>query len=424
MPDPGSDLPRFLEAVAEHGDVVAFPLGGHERVLVSDGAFVARFLQEAPDETRRAPINVATATVTGDGLLSSVQPRWQPRRKVVQRGLSPRHVRRHLRLFAENTTRWLAGLVDDGEVDLAARIADLTLENLGDAVFAADFRPVRPLLSRVLDGVLDTAAAANSGRDDEAAQGRLRTDVQELDRHLARLIEQRSDSPTGEEDVLSALVEAGRRDDEVFHAQWVRDEAITLMIAGHDTTALLTTTALSLLSRHPRVHRALRDDLQAAREAGVADEQLCEQVPLVRLVLQEALRLYPPVPVLHRVATSALDVGGYTVSAGRILVFCPWVQHRDPRNFAEPLAFDPWRFSEERRGAVGPAYLPFGGGRRLCAGNHMAMLQAAMIVSLVTLLADVDAGDDEPPLSFAVTLRLPTGLPARVRSAAVLGGSA
>ena len=417
MPDPDSDLLRFLEAVAAHGDVVAFSLGGRERVLVNDGTFVARFLQEAGDETRRAPINLATAVVTGDGLLSSEQPRWQPRRRVVQRGLSPRQVRGHLRLLADNTTRWLTGVLDDGEVDLAARVGELTLDNLGDAVFAADFRPVRPLLSRVLAGVLGTAAAANSGRVDQAAQERLHADVVELDAHLARLIAQRSGPATGAGDVLSVLVEAGRRDDDVFSERWVRDEALTLIVAGHDTTALLTTMALSLLARHPDVHRALRRELRAARNAGVPDEELCEQVPLVRLVLQEALRLYPPVPVLHRVATQALDVGGHTVAAGCILVFCPWVQHRDPRSFPEPLVFDPWRFSEQRRASVAVAYLPFGGGRRMCAGNHLATLQAAMIVSLVTLLADVETAQAEPRLEYAVSLRLPDGLPARVRSA-------
>ena len=415
MPDPETDLPRFLEAVAEHGDVVAFALGGQERVLVNDGEAVARFLQEAGDDTRQAPIAVATATVTGDGLLSSVPPRWQPRRKVVQRGLSPREVRKHLPLLARNTSRWTAELLRDGDVDLAARVGELTLDNLGDLVFAADFRPVRPLVARVLAGVLDTSTAANVGRVDEAAQDRLRDDVAALDAHLARLIGERSSSPSGGDDVLSVLVEAGRRDDGVFHERWVRDEAVTLLVAGHDTTALLTTMALWLLSRDPHVRSVLRADLRAARDAGTADEQLCERVPLVRWVLQEALRLYPPVPVLHRLTTDALDVAGHRVPAGRILVFCPWVQHRDPRRFSDPLTFDPWRFSEERRSAVGPSYLPFGEGRRMCAGNSLAVLEAATIVSLVTLDVDLDTEEAEPLLRYAVSLRLPEGLPARAR---------
>jgi cytochrome P450 len=417
MPDPTTDLLGFLEAVAAHGDVVAFDHGGRGRVLVNDGEAAARFLRDSADDTREAPISSSTAAVTGDGLLTSVQPRWQPRRLVLQRALSYRQVRQHADLLASSTSSWLAGLVHGGLVDLAARITELTLQNLGDVVFASDFRPLSALMSDVLTGVLHTAAAANAGRSDPAVQQRLLADVALLDAHLGDLIDARWEAAAPGDDVLSLLVAAARQEDDTFHRTWVRDEAVTLVVAGHDTTALLTTMALSLLSRHPDVHRVLRQELRAARAAGVPDAQLPEQVPLVRLVLQEALRLYPPVPVLHRLATQDLQVGGYRIPSGQLLVFSAWVQHRDPRSFTAPLDFDPWRFSPER-GAPGRAYLPFGAGRRICAGNHLATLQAAIIVSLVTLLADVDCADEEPALSCAVTLRLPAGLPARLTPAA------
>jgi cytochrome P450 len=423
MPDPGTDLLGFLEAAAAHGDVVAFDYGGRGRVLVNDGEAVARFLRDGDDDTRDAPISASTAAVTGDGLLTSVQPRWQPRRMVLQRALSYRQVRRHAQLLASNTSSWLAGLVHGGPVDLAARITELTLQNLGDVVFASDFRPLSSLMSDVLTGVLETAAGANAGRTDEAVQQRLLADVALLDAHLAELIDARWDAATPGEDVLSLLVAAARQEDETFHRRWVRDEAVTLVVAGTRHHGAADHNGAVAAVRHPEVHRILRQELAAARAAGAPDEQLPERVPLVRLVLQEALRLYPPVPVLHRLATQDLQVGGHRVPAGQLLVFSAWVQHRDPRRFAAPLDFDPWRFSPARGEAAGAAYLPFGAGRRICAGNHLATLQAAIIVSLVTLLADVDCAAEEPALSYAVTLRLPAGLPARLTPATDLRAS-
>ena len=415
LPDPTFDLPRFLEGVATQGDVVSFTHGGRKRVLINDAAFVARFLQEAGDETRDAPINESTAAVTGDGLLSSTEPRWRPRRLLVQRQLSHRKVREHLDVFADSTTAWLAGLTDGRAVDLHAQLTGLTLDNLGDTVFAADFRPLRELLSRVMTGVLSVAAAANAGLDDEGVRAALHSDVARVDELIATMTSERENANIVGTDVLSVLVAAARQQDDTFNTRWARDEALTLIVAGHDTTSLLTTLALSLLARHPHVREVLRGELRAARAEGTPQSNLCEEVPLVRHVLAETLRLYPPVPVLHRLATQDVTVQGHTVPAGTLLVFSPWVQHRDPRHFADPQAFDPWRFSDQRRAEVGPAYIPFGAGRRICAGNHFATLQSAMILTLVTLLADIETSPQEPALTYAVALRLRDGLPARLR---------
>jgi cytochrome P450 len=419
MPDPATDLLGFLEAVAAHGDVVAFDHGGRGRVLVNDGDAVARFLRDGDDDTRDAPISASTAAVTGDGLLTSVQPRWQPRRMVLQRALSYRQVRRHAAAAREQHEQ-LAGrprarrTCRPGGPDHRADPAEP-----GDVVFASDFRPLSSLMSDVLTGVLETAAGANAGRSDEAVQQRLLADVALLDAHLAELIDARWDAATPGEDVLSLLVAAARQEDETFHRRWVRDEAVTLVVAGHDTTALLTTMALSLLSRHPDVHRVLRQELAAARAAGVPDEQLPEQVPLVRLVLQEALRLYPPVPVLHRWRRRTCRSAATGSPPGSCWSSPPGCS--TGTRAASPRPWTSTRGASALSGAPpGPAYLPFGVGRRICAGNHLATLQAAIIVSLVTLLADVDCADEEPALSYAVTLRLPAGLPARLTPAADL----
>jgi cytochrome P450 len=143
---------------------------------------------------------------------------------VLQRALSYRQVRRHADLLASSTSSWLAGLVHGGPVDLAARITELTLQNLGDVVFASDFRPVSGLMSQVLTGVLHTAAAANAGRSDRrCSSGCSRTSPCSMG-HLAELIDARWDAAAPGDDVLSLLVAAARQEDDTFHRTWVRDE--------------------------------------------------------------------------------------------------------------------------------------------------------------------------------------------------------
>ncbi len=415
LPDPAADLLAFVQGAAAYGDAVGFEMGGVSRTLITDPDAAFEFLRQAPDAARDIPISAATAVVAGDGLLLTSGVNWQPRRLVIQKELSHRHVRDHTRLFLSNIESAFREWAAAGQVDLQQRVGALTLENLGDTVFATDFRPVRELLRGITELLLQTAEGANSGRTDDAVDTRLRGLVGQLDELIQVQVDERRQRSEPGHDILSVLTQAAAAGTAVFNDRWVRDEAVTLIIAGHDTTAFLTTMALVNLARHHHVRDQLREELQAAVDRGVDREQLVDEVPLVRLVLEETLRLYPPVAILHRLVTAPTAIAGVDVQPGSLLVFSPWVQHHDGRHFSEPQLFDPQRFQRDRRAEFGHSYIPFGVGRRICAGNHFAMLEAAMIVAIATLDYGIDLVDqDEPRIVSTVSLHVADGVPVQI----------
>ncbi len=392
-----------LEMVAEQGPITGFRYGGQERVLVNDPQAAHRILAEGTDEMRQTPITDTVRRLVGDGLVTSTSPNWRPRRLVIQRELS------HSRMLTQadsvmasvraRINEWCTG----EELNLQDQMAALTLDNLGNVVFGADFRSHRQLIRRAMPLLQKVVEDANAGQRDDAAYTELRATLDELDDSVDRLIGPGAWTGDRHARVIDVLYAAVRGGEPAFAGQWLHEEAVSLITAGHDTTAFLTTMATYLIAAHPQVMDGLRR--QAAQGFDTAQE-LLERVPLARQVVEETLRLYPPIAVLHRTATQPLEVGEFEVAAGTILVISPWVTHRDARFFPQPQRFDPERFSKERRGEISKnAYFPFGAGRRICVGNHLAVLQATLIVAL--LAADVDitlVQNRDPVVKIAMTM--------------------
>lgn len=422
LPDPAVDIAGFLESIAAAGDVVAYEHGGIDRVLVLDPAFVHSYLAEGGDASRDTPIFEAARGAVGDGLITTSNPRWRPRRLLLQRELSHRNVRRHLDTFAGNTAAMLDRWTEGARIDVQAEAGDLALRNLGDAIFATGFDDFRDLIFDAIGAMQVAVDAANRGTLTDAMIDARDAAAARLDELVQRLVDERRVEPVSGYDLFAVLEEALRHGDPAgaFTRSWLRDEAVTLIVAGHETTAFALTMACYLLARHPDVADALAREVDAAAARGVPDSDLADAVPFARHVLEETLRLYPPLPALHRIATSDLRVGGYDIVAGTMLVLSPWLLQRDARNWPQPLRFDPWRFAGERRRSLPRhSYLPFGAGPRLCAGNHFALLETAVAVSLLVRrhrLELVDPG--EPDIAEAGTsIRLARGLPATVRLA-------
>ncbi|WP_375425021.1 cytochrome P450 [uncultured Friedmanniella sp.] len=420
LPPYASDPTRFLSLVAGQGDVVSYRFGQEERVLVSDPAVVHEVLTAWPEESRWTPITRAAAPMLGDGLILAGAPSWRPRRLVVQRELTYRSVRRFAEAIVANTERalgtWLRG---DGDLDLQAEIGRLTLLNLGDTVFGADFGAFADVLLSTLRASQVAIDAAMAGRFDETERQALDEATARLDAVVQRLVDDRTVEPTTAADLLSVLLEARESGDPVFAGSWLRDEAVMLITAGHETTAFTTTMALRTLAGEPETAQRLRSELAAAVARGVAPAQLADEVPLTRQVVQEPLRLYPPLPALHRTAVADTELGGHAIAAGTLVVVSPHVLQRDPRSWPEPERFDPDRFATERRRELPRhAYLPFGAGARICAGNHFALLESALIVALATLRLDLDARDGPPRLVDSGTaLRCAGTVPVALRPA-------
>jgi cytochrome P450 len=189
----------------------------------------------------------------------------------------------------------------------------------------------------------------------------------------------------------------------------VRDEAMTLFVAGHETTAQAMAWSWYLLAQHPALFERLRN----------------EGMPYALLVMKEAMRLYPPAFVIGRSALQDLSIDGFAVRKGEVVLMAPWLLQRDPRLFDKPLHFDPDRFLPEREAALPKfAYFPFGGGRRICIGNQFALMEGQIILSTIAPRVSMELVSRRPiGLQPYITLRPKGGVRVRIHRTMASGAS-
>jgi cytochrome P450 len=208
--------------------------------------------------------------------------------------------------------------------------------------------------------------------------------VKKLDEIIYRIIRRRRESGVDEGDLLSMLLAAQDEEGNRMTDAQLRDEALTLYLAGHETTAVTLTWTLYLLSTHPEVEAKLLEELHRVlgeRPPAVGD---LRQLPYTERVVKESMRLFPPAYVVGREALNDFTLAGYKIPAGTQVLMSQWVIQRDPRFFAEPERFNPDRWTEEFiRKLPKYAYFPFGGGPRQCVGNAFAMMEAVLVLATI-----------------------------------------
>lgn len=203
----------------------------------------------------------------------------------------------------------------------------------------------------------------------------------------------RADPDPGRRDILSLLINARGEGGEEFTSREIRDQVMTLMFAGHDTSTSTLTFMLHELARHPEVTRQLREEQE--RVLGGADptpQQLEKELPYLDMVLDEVLRLYPPAWIGPRRAVREYEFGGYTVPRGAYVNYCSWASHRLPEVFPQPEAFIPDRFTRERKAALPRgAYVPFGGGSRICIGKRFGQTEVKLVATKLLQRLRIDS---------------------------------
>jgi cytochrome P450 len=215
---------------------------------------------------------------------------------------------------------------------------------------------------------------------------RLRQAVRELDRVIYSIIRARRTTNSHSPDLLQVLLDAQEEDGSQMTDEQVRDEMMTLFIAGHETTSVTLSWAWYLLAGHPEVEAKLVDELSSVldgRDAGVSD---LRALSYTEMVVKETMRLYPPAWVIGREALNEFEVHGYRLRAGTNVLMIPWITHRDARFYRESERFDPDRWSDDptRSGRLPRfAYFPFGGGPRVCIGAGFAMMEATLLLATI-----------------------------------------
>ena len=362
----------------------------------------------------------------GDGLLTSHGEAWRGHRLLTQPAFTASALSAaapHFVDAAADAVRRLDGL-RGGTVDLAGEMARLTLDGVGRALFGArlveDAAEVAGALRTVQDFTLRTVYAPVPGalrprlKDlPTPASARYRAAVRSLDRVVARVVDAGRLRPPGD-DLLSLLLRStssGAGGD-----RQVRDEVMTFLLAGHETTASALTWTLGLLSRHPDVRRRVLAELDAVLGGRAVHEADVPALPLLGAVLKESLRLFPPAWTLERRAQARDEVDGHVVPAGSTVVLSPYLTHRHPDVWDDPEGFDPDRWLGTGPDLPRGAYVPFGAGARRCIGGAFAVLEATLMLATLLRSTTIDLA---PATALRpvprITLTAGAGLPASVR---------
>ncbi len=422
-------LSLLSDAAGEFGDVVRFAMGPKTIYFFNHPDHAKHILADnAANYHKGMGLEQARRRILGDGLLTSEGETWRQER----RALSPAFRRERIAGFADVVTdagaalvQRLSARVDEGTVDLVSEMTALTMNVLGKTLLDADLTPLR-MLGPAFDVAQDQAMfemvtlGALPLWLPLPRNFRFRSARRQIEDSVRTLLAARDrDGVRGTDDVISLLLAAyGPERDADARWRGLRDELVTILLAGHETTASTLSWTWYLLAGHPEAAAAVHAEaVSVLGERPPVFEDLT-RLPRTTMVIQEAMRLYPPVWGLPRKALAADEIDGYRIPAGADVMVCPYTLHRNPRFWPDPDRFDPDRFAPS-----GPplghryAYIPFGAGPRVCVGSHLGMMEAVLVTAMVARKFRFELAGADPRPEPNLSLRVHGGLPVRVRPA-------
>ena len=332
----------------------------------------------------------------GRGLITTDGELWRRHRRIMAPAFDPRSVAGYAPVMTEVTEEMLAqwdALPERSEVDVAVAMMHTTLHIISRAMFSSDSDEIVDVVER---GVSEYQTTVRPNLLDllhfpewltELISPRMADGIlDEFDASVDRLLTERGRAPDAEpKDLLARLIAA--RDTETgggMTAQEVRDQVVTIFMAGHETTAQALAWTWYLLSQHPAAEAKLHEELASVLEGRTPRHDDVANLPYARMVLEEAMRLYPPAHTLGRQPIAADEVSGHRIPAGSTVLIVPWMLHRKPSLWERPDRFEPERFSPERAAARPRfTYLPFGAGPRICIGAAFAMEEGILILATI-----------------------------------------
>lgn len=415
-------LAMWPEAAYEQ-DVVRRSLLGATNLLVSAPSVVRHVLVDNPDNYRRTHASIRILRpITGDGLLLSTGDAWRLQRRTIAPALSPRMLpllTRHI-MTATNVLIAQLGTQVDQSINLLSVVQTLALDIAGQSMFSLQTRQhgtaMREMLTEygleyarptLFDMLLPASITTLRDRRRQRFQRRWMALIERIMRERMQL--EASDTPRDLFDLLRAA-----RDPETgagFTDMELRDQVATMILAGHETTAVSLFWALLLLAESPATQarvaaEAARLDLSPDRAAAALD-----QLVFTKAVVAETLRLYPPAFLMVRQAIAEDRVGDFRIPRGAVLMMAPWVLHRHRKLWRDPDLFDPTRFLPDAPAPERFAYLPFGAGPRVCVGAQFALAEANLVLASLVRSFHIRRETAEPVLPVAVVTTQPDHAP-------------
>lgn len=417
------DMLGFAQRCArELGDVVAWRMAHRRVYLISHPDLIEDILVTNNRNYIKDFSLRLYRPLIGNGLLTSEGDFWLRQRRLIQPAFLKPRLAAYGEVMAGFTQRMLTHWHDGLTLDIHEQMMELALhiaaKTLFDADIAANAHEVGEALEAALRSI-DTRLLFHPPLWVPTPSNlRLKRAVARLDRIVYQMIEQRRASGKDHGDFLSILLHARDEDDgSRMTDQQLRDEAMTLFLAGHETTALALSWTMYLLAQHPDVTARLVQELDTVLGGRLPTAADVPRLRVTEQIVMEAMRLYPPAYGLARENLATCEIGGFHVPKGTTLYFLQWVVHRDPRFFDRPEAFLPERWTPAFQQRLPKyAYFPFGGGPRLCIGNSFAMMEAILILGTLFQQFRVElVPNQEIKIWPSITLRPKHGIKVVIR---------
>lgn len=410
----------FMEKVGRtHPYMAQWRLGLQRCFALNHPDLVREVLTVRHRDFNKGVSNAKLAMILGQGLITSDGELHDRQRPILQPGFGPRQISAYAQVMLEESTRFQDRWASEQEVNINEEMRLLALWIICRAIFDLEVddafaRGIGDGLTLWLEAFRKSFHPSSLSADllpPEISQ-RLEPARKTMDEAIYELIDQRRNEGARGSDLLSTLIRGLEHPETSMSDEQLRDELMTLVLAGHETTSNGLTFAWHLLALHPDEESKLHEELDAVLGSRPASVDDTEALPYAKAIFLEAMRLYPPVWLIDRRANKDTEVGGVRIPKDSIVLMPQWVLHRDPRFFEDPDAFRPERWIREptdKRPKY--SYYPFGGGPRVCLGEPFAMAEGVLVLASIAQNWRIRSVSDEvPELLPSIVLRPEGGM--------------
>ena len=410
-----------LRVAREQPEIVKLRVGFIPTVMIGAPAMAHEVLATKHASFVKAPgLAVFLRPLLGNGLLTSERAIHTRQRRLIAPAFAHKRIASYASTMAERSARFASSLSDGRVLDIAESMMKLTLEIVGKTLFDAEVGSNADEVGNAVTVAMSCAMTQVSSLVPippfvpTPLNLKNRRAVAQLDAILYRIIRERRAQGGDRGDLLSMLLATQDEDGASMSDQQIRDEAMTLFLAGHETTANALSWAMYLLAKNPDARAQLEAEVDALGRVPSYDD--LKQLPWTLAVLKETLRLYPPAYILARRAIEDVTIGRHVIKKHTIVLLNVLGIHRRPDLFPSPDAFDPERFlGDAEKQLPRCAYMPFGAGPRICIGNHFALMEGHVVLASLLKRLRFDLMSDAPiDLDPLVTLRPRGGVRMRV----------
>lgn len=418
----------FLQAAAnDFGEVVSIRFGPSRTIyLINNPEMIREVLVAKEKHFKKAKGLQVAKVVVGEGILTSEGEKHLRQRRLMSPFFQKGKVSRYADSMVKHTEKMIERWRDGDERNISQDMMELTLSIITETMFGTDVRDELVNIGESIEIGLHYVSRKESSFLDlplsfpTKMNRQFQQSAETLDRVIYSIIEKRRNSPNQErEDLLSKLLSArDEADGTGMTDEQVRDEVMTIFLAGHETTANTLSWTWYLLATYPEVEHKFWAELDRVLGGRKPTYEDLENLPYLNHIIQESLRLYPAAWVINREVVEDVEIGNYRFAKGDTLMMSQFVMHRNPDYFQRPEDFVPERFEDDLLKKIPPfAYFPFGGGSRVCIGNHFALMETALILATIgqkyelQFLGDPATVEPEP----LVTLRPKNGIPMTVK---------